>query len=335
MSNRRPLLASLQQQVDEALRPLVATAPAVALLDFPDFANVGDSAIWLGALATLARIGAPAPCYTSDARTYDRRALARRLGGGTILLNGGGSLGDLWPRHQRFREQVVTDFPDNPVVQLPQSLHFTDAAALAQARAVFNRHPRLTLLLRDAHSLAAAREHFQVDARLAPDLAFGLGAPPAIGAPRQAILWLKRDDIEARWPMTAVPAQVAVTDWVEEARTPLLRWHDALARTWASGSSGPRTREVVRVLLSRTHAPLARQRLQRGWGVLGGARVVVTDRLHGHILCLLMGKPHVVLDNSYRKLSGFIETWTGASPLVRLVDTPEAAVHQALASLNS
>jgi exopolysaccharide biosynthesis protein PssK len=45
---------------------------------------------------------------------------------------------------------------------------------------------------------------------------------------------------------------------------------------------------------------------------------VITDRLHAHILCLLMDIPHVVVDNSYGKVRSFVETWTAGAPGVRL-----------------
>ena len=37
---------------------------------------------------------------------------------------------------------------------------------------------------------------------------------------------------------------------------------------------------------------------------------MVTDRLHAHILSLLLDIPHVVLDNSYGKVGGFVDAWT-------------------------
>ena len=40
----------------------------------------------------------------------------------------------------------------------------------------------------------------------------------------------------------------------------------------------------------------------------------VTDRLHAHILCLMMGIPNIPLDNSYGKLSTFVETWRTHEP---------------------
>jgi pyruvyl transferase EpsO len=39
---------------------------------------------------------------------------------------------------------------------------------------------------------------------------------------------------------------------------------------------------------------------------------VVTDRLHAHVLSGLMGKPHVVLDNNYKKVSTIYNDYTGS-----------------------
>jgi pyruvyl transferase EpsO len=37
----------------------------------------------------------------------------------------------------------------------------------------------------------------------------------------------------------------------------------------------------------------------------------VTDRLHGHILALLLDVPHVVVETGYGKIRGFIESFSG------------------------
>ena len=44
---------SMRLRLEESLRPLLPPGGPVALLDFPVYPNVGDSAIWLGAVATL------------------------------------------------------------------------------------------------------------------------------------------------------------------------------------------------------------------------------------------------------------------------------------------
>ena len=55
----------------------------------------------------------------------------------------------------------------------------------------------------------------------------------------------------------------------------------------------------------------------RGCRLLSRGHQVITDRLHAHILCLLMGIPHVVVDNNYGKLGSFLEAWTKHAPGVR------------------
>jgi exopolysaccharide biosynthesis predicted pyruvyltransferase EpsI len=75
-----------------------------------------------------------------------------------------------------------------------------------------------------------------------------------------------------------------------------------------------------------TFAPLAEAWALRGCSILARGRVVVTDRLHGHILSLLQGIPHVAMDNSYGKVRAVHDTWTHESDLVRWADTPAEAI---------
>jgi pyruvyl transferase EpsO len=53
--------------------------------------------------------------------------------------------------------------------------------------------------------------------------------------------------------------------------------------------------------------------------------VVITDRLHAHILSLLLGIPNIILDNSYGKVRDFHETWTSGSDIVTMATSPEHA----------
>ena len=52
-------------------------------------------------------------------------------------------------------------------------------------------------------------------------------------------------------------------------------------------------------------------------------------RRHGHVLCLLVGIPHVVFDNGYGRVGSVSDTWTRNLALVSPADSPESA--QALA----
>jgi pyruvyl transferase EpsO len=318
------LVRALAGELERTLGPLLAGARRVALLDYPAYPNVGDSAIWLGELALLEALGAR-PVYRADLRGFRAGRLRARVGDGPILLSGGGNLGDLWERHQRFREAVVRAFPENPIVQLPQSIWFGDPVALARAKAVFDAHPRLVLLVRDRRSLALARETFRARSALCPDPAFCLGPLPRPGPPRHDTVWLLRTDGEsARSGEPPAAPEGARFDWRRDpSPLRLVALQDRLAAAAARG--GPAAAWLARAA-EATYAPVARARLASGLARLAAGRRVVTDRLHGHVLCLLLGIPHVLLDDRFGKLRAFHETWTSSSTLATFSDDPADAV---------
>lgn len=303
----RTAVESLRTRLQETLRPLVTPHRRFALIEFPNYANVGDSAIYLGQLAALRALGLDAPCFVCDIRTYDRAEVARRIGPtGAILLTGGGGFGDLWPEGHALREEIVGAFPGNPIIQLPQTIHFERAESLRRARSVLNAHPNLTLLVRDRRSLEIAATEFRAPSILCPDMAFGLGSLNRPVPASHRMLWLLRTDKESTTAASHVVDGIR-TDWVDERLTLLRAVSVVLGRAVRLGP----LRRLARPPLSRIYPLLAHQRLHRGLKILASARVVITDRLHGHILCVLMGLPHVVLDNSYGKLSSFRDAWTG------------------------
>jgi exopolysaccharide biosynthesis predicted pyruvyltransferase EpsI len=323
MTGREALIGMLGRQIDLTLRPLLSGARRVALVDFPNHANVGDSAIWLGELAYLRSFDSVALGYTCDVRSYSRAALARYLGDGVILLSGGGNLGDLWEPYQQLRERVIADFPGNRIIQLPQSIHFQRRENLERARRVFDAHPDLTLLIRDRQSLALAASEFRTPARLCPDMAFALGPLARPCQPTADLVWLSRTDKESlRYGPVSAEHMAARVDWISEP-TDLFtnlrnRFEHRLLRH-------PSVLRGLAPLRSRLWERAARRRLHRGCVLLASGRTVLTDRLHGHILSVLLGIPHYLLDNTTGKVRSFYETWTHPAPLVAWCDTPAEA----------
>ncbi len=316
------VVEGLRRALDAEIAPLVAGRPAVALAIFPNHWNIGDSAIWVGQLATLERLGARA-AYVCSAGTYDREALARALPEGPILLSGGGNLGDVYPDERGLRAAILSDFPDREVVQLPQSVWFRSEARAEEMRRACGRHRRFTLLVRDPAALAAARDRLGLDARLVPDMAFGLpDLRPRRDPPARDVLWLLRRDTETRDRALRTAAAHAcpggVRDWTRPGldvagpawRTFVRAW--LLSRRIAR--AGARALAPGREQTARTFAELAALRLALGLRLLSRGRVVVTDRLHAAILALLAGIPHVALDNSNGKVLAFCRHWLPGHP---------------------
>jgi len=302
------LIEDLQGHIDRVLRPLLSNAERIALLDFPNHSNIGDSAIWLGELAYLRSSAFGRIAYTCSTSSYSATQLSEAVGDGLILLSGGGNFGDLWKRHQLLREQVILDFPGNPIIQLPQSICFQNTANIERAKSVINRHNNLTLLVRDHNSLSIARDEFIRPVLLCPDMAFSLGPLDRPREPSERIFWLARTDKETRGEeFTFGGNGVKARDWIEEDRA-AAGFLNHLQGSFPA--AGQRIWQIFKPAQSLTDERLATEQVKRGCDLLAQGRFVVTDRLHGHILCLLMGIPHIVLDNSYGKVSSFYSTWT-------------------------
>lgn len=63
-----------------------------------------------------------------------------------------------------------------------------------------------------------------------------------------------------------------------------------------------------------------------GFELLGSARFVITDRLHGHILSTLIGVPHVLMDSKLGKNLNFHNTWTRDCECTRIAFSIEQAL---------
>ncbi|HEU4829535.1 MAG TPA: polysaccharide pyruvyl transferase family protein, partial [Gemmatimonadales bacterium] len=259
-------------------------------------------AIWLGQLAALRARGIARPRYVATAATYDPLELRRVMEEGVILLSGGGNFGDVWPRHQELRERVLHDFPERRIVQLPQSIEFRSQASLAAARRIIAGHRDFTLLVRSERALGLARQ-FDAPSALCPDLALRMPMLEPGQRQHDRIVWLRRNDQESAGDHAPAPADVEELDWLEESPTgsrQVVRWLHERPRALTLLGSGT----------ARLYERLARARVRRGVGILSRGRGVITDRLHAHILSLMAGIPHCVLDNNYGKVKAVYETWT-------------------------
>lgn len=321
--NHEILVPQLAQKIHDVLSQVMRQRSTAALLDFPSHPNVGDSLIWCGQKTVLKRLGVSLP-YVCDISTFCQEEMSIRLMNGVILLSGGSNLGDLWPKHQYFREKILTAFPHHPIIQLPQSICFQSRENLKRAQKVFNRHPDFTLFVRDKQSYELARNEFRVPVYLCPDMAFALGRVDRFDKPTEKIFWLRRMDQESRGYFKAHPkAGIHEADWIDEDPTLAFEMNQFL--TERMRSSAHNIKKDFH-LISRTYDRLAQERFLRGTKILSRAKVIMTDRLHGHILSLMMGIPHVCLDNNYGKIKSFYQTWTKDCDLAQWADSAEEAL---------
>lgn len=274
--------------------------------------------------------------------------MEKQIGKAPIFFHGGGSLGDIWPRHQKFREKIILRYQDRPVIILPQSIYFANKVNFKKAANIFNSHPNLTLFVRDNYSYELALQNFHnCQVILAPDMAFQLVKLPGLSFDsnsKQSILYLCREDAELNQSFSSNSIKLpnlVVDDWVSfkwtlanyEAAHGSVRDQRLIQEFWQRGLATPKE-WISRQIWQHFHPcatkfnTLYKPSLHReSWSLMHSGvyqfkqhRLIITNRLHGHILCILLGIPHIFLPNSYHKNKVFYETWTCQIPFCRFVE---------------
>lgn len=390
--------AKIKSILHEALGKL-GTFEQCALLDYPAHPNIGDHLIWLGEISYLTEVMKTKIKYATHLYNFCGEEMEKQIGDAPILLSGGGSLGDLWPYHQNFREQIIARYPNHPIIILPQTIYFADKANLLKAAEIFNSHQKLTLFVRDSYSYEIASQVFHnCQVIKSPDMALQLINTPGISSKvksEDSILYLCRKDKELNRLTT--PDYLGLTnfvieDWISykyqpqneedqeisddetECRTGTLADMARITReAWQQGTVVPmewisdQGRKYCHPYISKLsalynpnlhsssgnlihnliyklnqyrydyrQAYMNRQSqnfMQNGIDQFSRHRLLVTNRLHGHILCILLGIPHVFLPNGYYKNESFYRTWTAQLPFCRFAKEPsevKAAIQELL-----
>lgn len=319
---------AIGQIQNDTLRVLSRNIPAgpAALLDFPSHQNAGDSLIYAGEIAYLDRIASNIR-YICDIERYDPVALRNRVPEGPILLHGGGNFGDRWPRYQVFRERVIKEFPDRPVIALPQSMEFRSSSALEAARNSLARHANLTLLLREHRSFSEAVATFgqSNNVEYCPDLAFGAGFQAVAKTEHSVdvVQILRRDSERIEREMIALPCSTAEFDWgltgLDAALWRLARIPGRVALTT------PAISRRIYPVLAGSYRAQAQLNLRRARLTLQTGRILLTDRLHAAVLGALIGMRVVALDNSYGKISAVYRDYLHKFDNVEFADSGYSA----------
>jgi pyruvyl transferase EpsO len=301
------LSTALGEKVCQALRTVSKGYENYGLLDFPSHWNIGDSAIWQGEEELLQRVHGKAPRYVSHVR-YPIAEIGRCLPESDLIyLHGGGNFGDIWPAYQRYREAVLKRYPNHRIVQLPQSLHYRNQDGIEVTKRAIAGHRDFHLMVRDQKSYDLAQTHFDCEVVLVPDSAFGINMSQFNHNPApNGIRCIFRGDQERR-PDAAAGAALfgpaGTEDWLN---------HSPLRKKLEKGLAGAFMVAPARLtapLRIKAFSAMAKARVTMGLHQIDQAEVLVTDRLHGHIMATLLGKPHVVIDNFYGKIANFINAF--------------------------
>jgi pyruvyl transferase EpsO len=283
-------------------------------LDYPIHGNVGDLLIWMGAKEFFRRNGKKflGQYFDSNIGTRARRHLDQCT---TICFHGGGNFGDLWPWHQKLREDVIQKYPHKRIVILPQSVHFGDMRELDKACKIVKNHPDVHIFLRDKNSFSLLQERGVPNLKLCPDMAHALwgtfSAPnPSLASP---LYLLRRDKEDGSLPPEVDALRSGATDWEDI----LTGW------TERAYQFGRRVNEIDgrrdNILPAYTvWSAVSKIIVHRAVGLFAPHETIITNRLHAMILAALLERKAVVFDNSYGKISSYADLWMKDVPGITL-----------------
>ncbi len=298
-------ITEVEERIRWELREIVTSD--YILLDLPFFPNVGDIMIWKSTLDLLQEL--PYKClYSAAIQNYLKPVITQDI---LIIFMGGGNFGDLWIRHQLFREKVLADFPNNQIIQLPQSVCFNDNDFLKKDIDIFASHKgRVTLYARERQSFDFLKCNYQnADVRLMPDIAFAFKVGRIRRLESSGSLFVRRNDSE-KIAYKNIPKDVDEEDWPTLQKRPLLIkianailkipicFHSKKMEVLAYGLYGSFYSFVIKDYI-----------LKKGIAFLLPYATIYSSRFHAGLLAVLLGKKVFFFDNSYGKIKGLYNEW--------------------------
>jgi pyruvyl transferase EpsO len=297
----------LKQEIEKKLMPLMNND--CCFLGLPYYTNIGDILIWQGTEYFIKELGIHCR-YRASIDTFKYKQLDSKS---TILLQGGGNFGDLWNGQHDFRRKIITIYPNNQIIILPQTIFYLDKDKLFSDVELFRRHKYLTICARDKESYNLLKQYFSVNnILLVPDMAFCIPSTRIKNNQAKQInkdLFLRRTDRELNTTIDYYKyihdETIDIFDWptIEKKyiRSLFLRCLLIMNNKINYFPS-----KLIDVYAS---CCFKKNMIDTGIKFIGQYNKIYTTRLHAAILCCLLEKPFVFFNNSYGKNRSVYETW--------------------------
>lgn len=199
-----------------------------------------------------------------------------------VVLIGGGNTGDLYDDIEWLRQLVILNFRKQRIIGFPQTFDFSNTRkghlCRCIAHCVYRRARTFILLAREQNTMnIIQRDMNDINVAMAPDIVMTLDERTQ--SERRGVLVCMRSDKEK--VVSDVEKQCLINEL--RKRYTNITFQD----TQVNGVNKENRYNQLKSLIDcfRKH------------------EIVITDRLHGMILCFITGTPALVFDNSNHKIS--------------------------------
>lgn len=260
---------------------------AFILFNSPDYSNLGDHAIALAEKRYFTKYFPEYDFIEISCSQYikeNSRINSAINRSDILLITGGGNLGDEYLRLQDVITHIVQTYQENKIIIAPQSMYFTggefSSTEMIRIKSIFEKHHKLMITAREPKTYDLYRFLFKESliTIMNPDMAFFLRYSQNELKVRRGALVCLRNDKESL-------NEIKEEDVVRE-----LNFFYSNINLYSTIT----TKEVL--LDNREYE------VYRSLETIASSELVVTDRLHCMIFCILTNTPCIVFDNATGKI---------------------------------
>ena len=272
----------------------------VFLVYTPTHKNLGDHAIALAEMAILDELGILYTQITQpEIRKLKEFGLLGLFNNTKILINGGGNLGTLWFDVEEDFRSIMIAAPKADILIFPSTLYYEDTVwgrkEFENSKKIYNNHKSLTLYARENNSYEIMKNAYN-NVKLIPDMVFYLNKCEKNVARNGAVLCL-RNDLE---------------------RT-LRKEDESLIYKQLQQLFGNKITKTDMYAAHNIPAENRKQELTKKFEQFKCAKLVITDRLHCMIFCVITGTPCIVVNSKSPKVKGCYE-WVKDFEYIKFAD---------------
>ncbi len=273
-----------------------------------NYGNIGDIAITIAQENMIKRIFPDRKIVEipmNDAFDYEDE-IKKILNDNDILtIIGGGNLGNAYLWFEQRRRFIIKLFKNNKSISFPQSSSFEEDEIGQRELKIsvedYAQNPNLRVFAREKKSYDIMKTNFKNKVHLVPDIVLFLKDKISEESNniRKKITLCLRNDMEKN-----------TSENIVEDLTKLLSlnyFEDIFITDTHLGH------DFVEISEREKFFETSLQEFKN-------SKVVITDRLHGMLFCIITNTPCIVLDNSNRKISATYDTWLRNISMVKFLE---------------
>ncbi|MEE6133333.1 polysaccharide pyruvyl transferase family protein [Priestia sp. GS2] len=221
-----------------------------------------------------------------------------------ITIIGGGNMGDLYEGYENMRRNLIKSFPNNKIISFPQTIDFSNSVqgkkSFEKTIKYYNSHQNLHLFARESISHRIMEKAFPNNTvKLIPDIVLSMELESKKALKREGVVLCLRNDSEINLKQDTKDSIIKVI----KGKFTAVSFQDThLGNDTENGSFKSLQSSFYDLLNSFSKAEL-----------------VITDRLHGMIFCVITGTPCIVLPNNNHKITGTYHDWLNNVDYIKLV----------------